>query len=305
MSSSRLRYWPMSKTKKLPSSARIRPMRASLRLFISQRLQGAKALAQAKTGQQSSLGAVGQLAEHPRTIGQRRRAMGRPLAVEVGEKSSVVVVQRQRFDKQAVTLATVKGRRVWRGGDATEQAIAAAGKVRQSGRAVIDQRTVLKVQGHRRAGMAGGKHLHPVGGKPGVQLLLALRLAERFPRAAPASQGLLVAMANRHALAGHADYRGARPRGQAFGYTGQTLHGFIQLKLDGIGTLDLRFIHWHRVGAAAAGTAVVGTTEFGFDIAAQGQMGADALLNLLENLRVAVKPVCVAVKHHTRLGFGG
>ena len=34
-------------------------------------------------------------------------------------------------------------------------------------------------------------------------------------------------------------------------------------------------------------------------------MGADALLNLLENLRVAVKPVRVAVKHHTRLWFGG
>src|SRR3989338_10732920 len=85
--------------------------------------------------------------------------MGRPLAVEVGEKGIVRVVERQRFDKQAITLAAIQRRWMWCRRDAAQQAITAAGKIWQPGCTVVDQRAVGQIQGCCRAGMAGGEDL--------------------------------------------------------------------------------------------------------------------------------------------------
>jgi hypothetical protein len=75
--------------------------------------------------------------------------------------------------------------------------------------------------------------------------------------------------------------------------------------LNGIGALDHRVIHFHRIRAATAGAAVIRAAQLGFNIAAQRQVDAEALLDLLEQLGVTVEPVGIAVKYHARRGLGG
>ncbi|MDT4853842.1 hypothetical protein FQZ97_881220 [compost metagenome] len=155
-----------------------------------------------------------------------------------------------------------------RGGDTAEQPVTAAGEIRQAGRAVIDQRSVVQVQRHCRAGVTGGQHADPLGRQPAVQLLLTPGLGQCLAGAVPAGQGLLVAVTDRHPSAADADQGRGRACGQAFSHARQALHGPLQLGLDRIGALDQGVIDACRVGAAATGSAGMGPPEFGFDIAA-------------------------------------
>ena len=154
--------------------------------------------------------------------------------------------------------------------------------------------------------MRGGEDVQGVFGHEAVELVLAQHILQRFARAVPPSDELLIAVRDAHAAAGDLDKQRRRASDQRLFEVGVLIYSDGEHLVDAVRPAHGLVRGAIRIGAPAPHPYVDLASQLGFDVAHQGKVVrtsvGDRLLERGEVVGGFIEPVHIAVEHDERVG---
>ena len=217
----------------------------------------------------------------------------------------MVVTDGHRLDVEPVLLAAEQRIGVRGARDADQQPIVLPAEIRQGGGAVVDERAARERERGGCAGVRGGEDIQIVGIHEAVELVLAKDVLQRFARAVPSADELLVAVRDAHAAAGDLDEQRRGTSDQQLLELRALVDGDGEHLVDAVRPAHGFIGRALRIGASAAHPHVDLTPQLCLDIAHQRQKVragvGDRLLEGGEVVGGLVEPMHIAVEHRQDL----